>query len=167
MDLMVDAAYPGNIPDGKYHWCMAYANGAYAWARKYLDEFAGHVMIGVYAGQPQQAVYARELDVERYDASVTDVVPFVNYRAQLGHHDATIYASVSTFQSMPPETLLAIPRLHVAWWRNVPGYPTRRQVWQAIGVNDLPENNIWACQYMTVPDQYDVSVIYGERDFVR
>ena len=166
MDMMVDSAYPQYIPTGRFQWALAYANGRYAWPSSVVDEYAGHIRIGVYAGDPKQAVYARELDVERYDADTPDVLPFVNERVSLGHHDATIYASVSKFQVMPKETLLAIPRLHVAWWWGRPGYPKREQVWQAINVPELPQDNIWACQFDHFAN-YDVSVIYGERDFVR
>lgn len=163
MRLMYDSVDPAAVPKRKT--VAAYVNGDYAWTRWEEAQFPALIRISVMPGMPEAAKAARALDVERYDATTADIVPFVQARKALGHEDATIYMDLSTAAELPADVLGQIPRLWLAWWWGRPGYPRLGEV--AAQVQDrIPAEKIWACQFASHAD-YDVSVIYGRQDFSR
>jgi hypothetical protein len=166
-----DSVSPQLIPASEFTHVAAYADGHYTWLAAELRRFPAHIQIAVEPGQPWQASEARVLDVERFDATPADVLPFINRRHQLGHNDATIYCSLSVV----PSVIAAIGRstlpwrLWAAWWwrKDVP--PSRDQVllelFRLTGVALAP-SRLWACQWRNGAD-WDTSVLYGADDFTR
>lgn len=166
--LFADSVNPAAIPSTFTH-VAAYANGKFLWPSNELDRFAKHIRIGVYPRRPDQARYARVLDVERYDASVSDFMAFARERHQLGHHDATAYCSLSLVGSLWEEMRgVDVPwRLWAAWY--VPFQPSAASVLAelegAFGVR-LPASKLWAVQWDNGAT-FDTSVLYGADDFSR
>lgn len=166
---MYDSIRPASLPRNKP--AALYINGDYSCPRSLEQEFGRVVRISVEPGQPEAARFARILDVERWDATPADVPEFVHFREALGHHDATIYASAASVGTVLRACGPAYqpPRWWVAWWWNRPVAPTREQVaaevHQASGA-DIDPATIWACQYASY-STYDLSVVYGPRDFSR
>lgn len=166
--LFADSTTPRLIP-GSFSHVMAYPNGRYAWPPAQLARFPWHVEIAVRAGQPEQATFARELDIELFDAGVADFRPFAGERHALGHDDATAYCSLNLVPALVRSMAGSrLPwRLHAAWWWGQDVPPTRDQVLRELlgvfGVS-LPPNRLWACQFMRGPN-FDTSVLYGADDF--
>ena len=165
MRMMYDSVNPAAIPG---RTAAAYVNGEFAWSRAEEARFGALVRISVMPGMPEAAKAARVLDVERYDATVADIGPFVKARSDLGHHDATIYMSLSALADLAnsdPELVASVPRWWVAWWWGRPGFPRLDEV--AGQLQDrVPADRIWACQYRNTAE-WDESVIYGRQDFSR
>ena len=99
-----------------------------------------------------------------------DIVPFVDHRHAAGHHDATIYADLSTIRSLVPAVIERVPRWWVAWYWGKPGRPSRAQVHAQLAEAHpgLDPATIWACQYQGGDAHpWDLSVVYGPEDFSR
>lgn len=166
--FMGDSVNPAAIP---LRTAAAYINGEYAWSRAEESRFGRLVRISVEPGLPDAAAQARVLDVERYAATSADIVPFVQARAALGHHDATIYASAWTISQLDQEVIDAVPRWWVAWWWGRPGFPSRDGVAGEVGrlssgARVVELNRVWGCQYRP-EGSWDRSVVYGPNDFAR
>ena len=165
MRMMYDSVNPAAIPG---RTAAAYVNGEFAWSRSEEARFGALIRISVMPDMPEAARVARALDVERYDATPADIGPFVKARADLGHHDATIYIGLDSLLSLAdsdPELVASVPRWWVAWWWGRPGFPRLDEV--AAQLQDrVPAERIWACQYRNTAE-WDESVIYGRQDFSR
>ena len=166
MRMMYDSVNPAAIPG---RTAAAYVNGEFAWSRSEEARFGALVRISVMPGMPEAAKAARVLDVERYDATVDDIEPFVKARQALGHRDATIYIGLNALlqfaEANPAIALNLVDRYWVAWWWGRPGFPRLDEV--AAQLQDrVPADRIWACQFQHTAD-WDESVIYGRQDFSR
>jgi len=145
-----------------------YVNGEYAWTPAQEAEFARKIRISVESDQPEAGKYARCLDVEGGAARNGDARPFIEYRKKA---NTTIYCSAANVRAVIDAVGDAdlVPRWWIAWYWQRPGSPSVAQVAAEVraqtGVN-LPEAKIWACQYASYTD-YDLSVVFGKRDFAR
>lgn len=81
------------------HLVAAYADGRYAYSAQAIAEHPGHILISV-TGDPSAALYARCLDVEKFDATPDEVPGFVWTRLNHGHHDALIYVNRSNMAAV-------------------------------------------------------------------
>jgi hypothetical protein len=154
--LMADSTRPWTIPNPPVKHVLVYKNGAYIWPLDQIARFDGHINIGVFGGDPNQAQYCRELDVERYDATPADAAPFLKRRKALGHSDGTIYCNRSTIAAVYAACKSAGVtkfRWHIA---TLDGTRTA----------SVPSGTeLWAVQFETVNGEYDLSVVYGEQDW--
>lgn len=156
--LMADSTRPWTIPNS-VNYALVYSNGAYTWPDDQIDRFTGHAFIGVHPGDPGQARQARELDVERYGANPQDAAPFVHQRLALGHHDGTIYCNRSTVPAVADLVKQSGYPLHLFRWHIATLDGTRTV--------DVPFGVLWAVQFETVANAYDLSIVYGPLDFSR
>ena len=95
---MADSTRPLEIPDLyklKPNGVLAYVDGAYAWPSSIVKTFPRVWRISVTA-ELQWAAHARELDVERYDATPQDVEPFRAERERLTGRPTIVYCNRST-----------------------------------------------------------------------
>ena len=166
--LFADSISPQLIPDTFTH-VAAYWDGLYQWPTELVDRFPRHIEIGVKPHSPAQAFHARVLDIERYDATAPDFLPFANTRHQNGHSDATAYSSLDGIPAiakvMGDRSLPWV--VWPAWFTNTPVPPSRADVLAEIKRltgYDLPASRLWACQWKNGAD-WDTSVLYGADDF--
>src|SRR5215475_1633509 len=169
--IMLDTVDPDAIPDTWNGPVAGYHNGHFAWpaAAFRAHRKHGYIKIGVHSGAPSQAEAGRALDIEMFDATPADALPFLKAREAAGHHDATLYGSLNAI----PAIVRAIGhhpcRLWVAWYWGKPGFPSRELVVHELavrGVGLAEDQHVWATQYLN--DQQanlDYSVVYGRKDF--
>lgn len=113
---MADSVEPANIPAVYEAWpngVAIYANGRYAWSTAALARFPRFIAISV-TGVPATASFARVLDVEKGDATPSDVPHFLDARRKkFGKHSGMIYAS----RSLLPAIMEALDgRPEPDWW---------------------------------------------------
>jgi len=141
--------------DDTYQGVLAYRDGAYRWSPAQAERFyhAGKRIypISVQGANPH---LAQVIDCENGDLTTTEAANWARERNNL-HHDATVYASVSTIWGGNLPLLKALAGepcwLWVAWWQGAPEIPTL----------ELPPNvHIGAVQYKSLPRVgYDLSAI--------
>jgi hypothetical protein len=147
-----------------------YYNGEFAWGQAEFDLFARYIKISVMAGMPGAAQFARVLDVETFDATPDDVVPFLNRRIMAGYSNGTIYCNRSTLPAV-------LERIHAAKGLRL-GWKTHRsdkgncRLWVADWTgepHELPDmTGVWAVQYANdVAADRDDSEVFGPADFSR
>lgn len=169
-----DSVTPRLIPQTFTH-VAAYGNGLYKWSPAQY-EFSKHITIAVKSGDPSQALYARALDVERYDARASDFPPFARERLALGHDDPTVYCSMvadpyfglrAVVNALADAAYTGPWRLWVAWWWGRDYPPTAAEVLaeiRALTGLRLATGVLWACQWRNGLN-YDTSALYGRDDF--
>lgn len=159
MTAFFDSVTPQNISNTAI--VAAYFNGKFAWPVDEVNLHPSHILISVLPNAPEIAQFTRALDVERFDATPADVVPFIEYRhhSHPAHgHDATIYVNAANRAEVEERAhaagLLAGKdyRLWVAHWTNDPF------------AREADMTGVWAIQYRNTPG-YDVSVLTGADDF--
>jgi len=160
------------IPTASFTHVAGYANGRFAWPENQFARFKRFIKIGVFPGQPEQAHDARVLDIERFDAGVSDFPPFARVRHSLGHDDALAYCSLS----LVPDLVDAMDAdqstpwgLWVAWWWGRPHPPTAADIaaeLRALYGLTLPPGRLRACQWQP-GGPFDSSVWYTRDTFSR
>jgi hypothetical protein len=145
-----------NIPEDSR--AALYFNGRYAAPSSVVRRYPCHFFISVLPGHPEVAEHARCLDVERWDASPGDALPFIVARAVAGKgrwSPATIYCSLDTVPEVAFRIGQHMPwRLWVAHWDNDTGRPK---------LPNLGHGELWAKQYRAgINGEPDVSVLYGQ-----
>lgn len=150
------------------------------WTTAQLAEFPmGHYLTASLADRPHDAKDARELDVERYDATTDDVAPWLISRHEFGHDDGQIYVDMSgllgVLEAIFDAQLWMEPwwRLRLAWYWGRPAAPTLEEVMQQARLwtagHELPEldeRRVWACQWFA-GGNHDLNEVYGIPDFTR
>lgn len=142
-----DSAAPGNIPSGVL--AGVYVN-SYPWTDRDIRRMRG--VFGI-SERPEAsyAKYARCIAVEPGAASPGDVVPFLRYRLELGHHDGTAYVNRSNYDEV--RTLVNDAGLHARYW-------------VATLDGTMEVEGAWAVQYWGGGNApYDLSILYGVEDF--
>jgi hypothetical protein len=144
-----DASTPENVPSGVY--AAVYINGQFAWPQEQVKRMERVISISV-RSEAHWAIMARVLDIERGAASVSDLVPFVRARRELGYDDATAYVDREDLPACKAE--VAAAGLRCRFW-----------VATLDGTQDIDE---WAVQYQGGQDApYDLSILRGVNDFHR
>ena len=173
-----DSTDPQAIDPAKFSHVAGYANGKYAWPDHQFDRFKRHFKIAVKPGDPRQARLARCLDIERFDATVSDAAPFARHRAEAGHDDCLFYCSLSVVPALVAALRAARSEffsakrpvtwgLWVAWWWQRPHPPTATEVLAELktlsGVT-LEPGKLRGCQWQPGTD-IDRSVWYAADNF--
>jgi hypothetical protein len=155
---MYDSTEPGNITPDKI--VAAYYNGRFAWSRAEINRHPGHILIAVKSGLPQQAIGARALDIEGFDATPDDAAPFVHMRLAHGHTNATLYCNRSNLEEIRRKLSAAglIPGRHYRLW-----------VATLDGTKTLPDmTGVWAIQHTGGPHApFDISDVHLPHDFTK
>jgi hypothetical protein len=159
------------------HPVGAPGDGRYEWTAHQLGSFPGHIRYSVLSSNPGIARSCRVKDIEaarrlRGDAGPEDAAPFLIERADAGHQDGTIYASLATVPAVLAaceRAQVRVPRWWLAWWWGRPGYPTVAEALAYLkgltGV-ELDPATIWAIQAHSYSFA-DFSAVYGPPDFTR
>lgn len=179
-ELMADTIDPKLLPDGWPHAVLAYRDGWFAWPADQIRRFDKVSGISV-TGDPAHAAMAREVDVERFDATPAEAPPFIRARNQDPRHDldGTVYASRAKLPAIAaafgsPNVFsnaadVAL-RLHIATLDDVLWTPVTlaENILRAWRIPIDPEL-IWAIQcFRSDPASaiyWDTSLVYGKRDF--
>jgi hypothetical protein len=154
-----DSIDPSAIPRGSN--VAGYYDGEFAWTTTEVGNFPGHILLSTLSNQAQHAEHARALDVERFDATILDVVPFLLARIRFGRSDGTIYCNR---ESQP-----SVRRVIALDSRLILGHNCRLWVATLDGTLGLPDmTGVWAIQYKGgVTSRYDTSRLIGKDDFTR
>jgi hypothetical protein len=169
MFAFADSTSPEAIDPAKFSHVAGYANGKYAWPDHQFTRFKRHFKIAVHPGDPTQARLARCLDIERFDATVSDAAPFARHRASAGHSDCLFYCSLSVVPALVSalHSTEAEWGLWAAWWWQKPHAPTADEVLAELkrlsGVT-LPPGKLRGCQWQP-GSAIDRSVWYAPDNF--
>ena len=153
------------------------------WSAAQLKLFPGHMLTATRPGMPHDARWARELDVEKFDATADDGPPWLVARHdEFGHDDGQLYCDLSNLAGVLTKIVEAglweEPwwRLRIAWYWGRPVAPTLVQVMaaansylnggQAPGVPTLEARRVWAVQWFA-GGSYDLNEVFGTPDFTR
>lgn len=166
---LADTIKPTTLPAEYPGAALAYRDGPFAWPEDQIHRFAKLIGITV-TGNPALARHAREVDLEKLDATVEDVPPFLDARAALGRRDGTVYCSRATLPALFGQLGQRRPRLHIATLDNRRWTPAELAADIKAGWNlDIDPAWIWAIQcYKADPAAgifWDTSLVYGEPDF--
>src|SRR5260221_513620 len=171
---MLDTIQPRRTPPSWRGAVRAYGEGPLSqWPEDQIMRFARVVGISV-TGAPAMAHLAREVDCERLDATPADVPPFLDARAELGHHDGTVYCSRAPLPEVFAHLNGRRPRLHIATLDDHPWTPAElaaniqaNPAWRVpVDAGELAAM-IWAiqCYRSDNAHPWDTSLVYGTRDF--
>jgi hypothetical protein len=166
--IMFDSTDPATLPEDAN--VAGYVNGEFVWSQREFAEFPRHVKISVMSDMPGAAQYARVLDVETFDATLDDVVPFLTRRIFFGFSNGTIYCNRDTLPGVL-ERIHAAKGLHLGWKVTRSGRGNCR-LWVADWTGEPHElddmTGVWAVQYKNDTERNrDESEIFGPADLSR
>ena len=188
-ELLIDAV-GSNVPSivqafGKHHPVQGYiwqpgVLSYIPWTAAQLAEFPGHFLTATRPGRPQDARHARELDVETFDATADDVVPWLVARHDdFGHDDGQVYCDLSNLAGVIASIIEGGIyghhwwSLRIAWYWGRPAAPTRDQVLTeankylaAASLPALEPQRLKICQWQAA-GPYDKNAVYGPYSYTR
>jgi hypothetical protein len=160
--LMADSTDLSLVPDKftlRPNGVLVYKDGRYVPTRRQLERFERQIGICV-TGRPEEAHWARELDVERFDATPEDVPDYWEARDEFAD-DFQVYCDRSTIGQVLEATNGREPWWHIATGDGQPWDPKTiaANVLEEFGVKITPAKvgaiqNVWYAAY-------DVSRLFG------
>jgi hypothetical protein len=160
---MADSIEPGMIPPRfrrNPNGVLIYVDGPHAWGTREIDRFPNHWGITV-TGNPAMAPHAREIDVERYDATPENVPGYADSRAQIGKHTDVYCARDTVPLVIAADNKWESLFWHIATLDNYPWTPPEIVKWLEDNCQvKLDQAKIRAIQ--NVPGAtYDTSEVFG------